>query len=123
VQREHGDACEKCSLGHRREFELSSDVPGDKPVPGAVLMTTERTQQRAVFFLGYEERRLDVALDEPLVVSADTAVVFGVPAFNAGWEMDAFAKSSLKTDLDWHCKELLFLLGWSILGTGANYPC
>jgi len=80
-------------LVHRREFELSQEVQGYKPVPGAVLVTTERTSQRAIFFLGYEERRLDVALDEPLVVPADTAVVFGVPAFNPGWEMNAFANN------------------------------
>jgi hypothetical protein len=83
----------RTQLLHRREFELSQRVPGYLGVPGATLVTTARTNQRAVFFLGYEERRLDVALELEMVRPSDIAVVFGVPAFTPGWEMNAFANN------------------------------
>ena len=46
-------------LLHRRDFELSEEVPGYLPVPGATILLEDRRAQRGVFFLGYEERRLD----------------------------------------------------------------
>lgn len=84
---------QRSQLIHRRDFELSDEVPGFKGIPGATLVTTTRTQQRAVFFLGYEERRLDVAVQTLAVRPSDTIVVFGVPAFTPGWEMNSFANN------------------------------
>jgi hypothetical protein len=83
----------RTQLLHKRDFELSDEVPGYKGIPGATLVTTDRTSQRAVFFLGYEERRLDVALQTQIVRPSDVYVVFGVPAFTPGWEMNAFANN------------------------------
>lgn len=83
----------RSQLIHRREFELSDQVLGFKGIPGATLVMTSRTQQRAVFFLGYEERRLDVAVQTLAMRPSDITVVFGVPAFTPGWEMDAFANN------------------------------
>jgi hypothetical protein len=83
----------RTQLLHKRDFELSDEVPGYKGIPGATLVTTDRTNQRAVFFLGYEERRLDVALQTQIVRPSDVSVVFGVPAFTPGWEMNAFANN------------------------------
>jgi hypothetical protein len=83
----------RTQLVHRRDFELSDEVPGFKGIPGATLVTTDRTIQRAVFFLGYEERRLDVALQTQIVRPSDVMVVFGVPAFTPGWEMNSFANN------------------------------
>lgn len=80
-------------LLHRREFDLSDEVPGYRPIPGATLITTSRTSQRAVFFLGYEERRLESAFEGQHVNPSDAAVVFGVPAFTPGWEMNSFANN------------------------------
>lgn len=83
----------RTNLLYRREFELSDTVPGYAGIPGATLVSTGRTLQRSIFFLGYEERRLDVALDSQMVRPSETAVVFGVPAFTSGWEMNSFANN------------------------------
>ncbi len=79
---------------HKRDFDLSDEVPGYKAIPGATLMLRDRVQQRGVFFLGYEARRLDRALEDfQMIQPSNCCVVFGVPAFRPGWEMDAFANN------------------------------
>jgi hypothetical protein len=80
-------------LLEKRHFELSEEVPGFKGIPGATLVTTERTTQRVVFFLGFEERRLDVALESQVIHPSEVAVIFGVPAFTPSWEMHSFANN------------------------------
>ncbi len=81
-------------LLERRDFELSEEVPGYKAIPGATLMMTDRRPVRAVFFLGYEGERLARALEDyQMIRPGDCCVVFGVPAFRPGWEMDAFANN------------------------------
>ncbi|MCA9091173.1 MAG: hypothetical protein KDA90_21350 [Planctomycetaceae bacterium] len=78
----------------RRDFELSSEVPGYRAIPGSAVLLGDRKKVRSVFFLGYEEARLRRAFEELQMLSpASTAVAFGVPAFRAGWEMDAMANN------------------------------
>jgi len=78
----------------RREFELSEDVPGYRAIPGATMILTDRVRHRGVFFLGFEERRLAVAFEDfQMLRPRDCNVVFGVPAFQAGWEMDSFSNN------------------------------
>ena len=48
----------KLQLLHRRDFELSDSVPGYRAIPGFAILLDDRTPQRGVFFLGYEEARL-----------------------------------------------------------------
>lgn len=84
----------KPNVVHPRDFEISKTVPGYKGIPGATLVTTTRTNQRAIFFLGYEERRLDAALEAQQASPQNTMVAFGVPAYSAGWEMNAFANNA-----------------------------
>jgi hypothetical protein len=79
---------------HKRDFELSDEVPGYRAIPGATLMLSDKFPQRSVFFLGYEARRLHRALEVyPMLRPESCSVVFGVPAFRPGWEMDAFANN------------------------------
>lgn len=78
---------------HRRDFALSDEVPGFRAIPSAAFIIDDRRPQKAVFFLGYEERRLDRALEDFPLRPSMCAVVFGVPAFQPGWEMDAFANN------------------------------
>jgi hypothetical protein len=81
-------------LLHKRDFELSREVPGYRAIPGSALYLRDRKPFRTVFFLGYEDARLRRAFEEvPMLVSESTAVVFGVPAFRAGWEMHAMANN------------------------------
>lgn len=83
----------RSQLLHRREFDLSDEVPGFLPIPGATLVTTSHTMQRIVFFLGYEERRLEAAFEGQHAAPPESMVVFGVPAFTPGWEMNSFANN------------------------------
>ena len=52
----------KSQLLDRRDFELSEEVLGFISIPGATILLDDRACQRGVFFLGYEERRLDRAI-------------------------------------------------------------
>jgi hypothetical protein len=88
------DPPQRSHLLHRRDFELSREVPGYRAIPGSALFLGDRKPFRSVFFLGYEEARLRNAFEELQMVSAAKAsVTFGVPAFEAGWEMDAMANN------------------------------
>jgi hypothetical protein len=78
---------------HRRDFELSSEVEGFSGVPGSVFMLREDRPTKAVFLVGYEGQRLEQALEQTGVRPSDCSIVFGVPAFQAGWEMDSFANN------------------------------
>ncbi len=81
-------------LLHKRDFTLSEQVFGYRAIPGSVLMLGDRLKQRVVFFLGYEEARLDRAMEDyQMIQPSSCSVVFGVPAFRPGWEMDAFANN------------------------------
>jgi hypothetical protein len=81
-------------LLHRRDFELSGLVPGYTAIPGAAMLLADRASQKGIFFLGYEERRLERAFEDLQMIQASrAAVVFGIPAFRPGWEMDAIANN------------------------------
>jgi len=80
-------------LLHRRDFELSSEVPGYRAIPGNAMMMDRRTR-KGVFFLGYEDSRLRRAFEDlQSVIASQTSVVFGIPAFRAGWEIDSIANN------------------------------
>jgi len=80
---------------HKRDFDLSEAVPGYRPIPGATFHLSALKPQHAVFFLGYEDHRFEVALEElqQTVRPQDCSVVLGVPAFQPGWEMNSFANN------------------------------
>jgi hypothetical protein len=81
-------------LLHRRDFELSGDVPGYQAVPGSAILLGDRKPQRGIFFVGYEEARLRRAFEDLQMISPSKAsVAFGVPAFKPGWEMDSIANN------------------------------
>ena len=78
----------------KRDFRLSGEVTGFRGIPGATRMLDERAAQKTVFFLGYEGSRFRRAFADLEVLRAPYAsVVLGVPAFKAGWEMDAMANN------------------------------
>ena len=79
---------------HRRDFELSGDVPGYQAIPGYAILLGERKVQKGVFFVGYEEARLRRAFEDlQMIQPSNAAVTFGVPAFKPGWEMDSLANN------------------------------
>lgn len=80
-------------LLNRRDFELSEDVRQFSAIPGAAFMARSDRVTKGIFLLGYEGHRLQQALEQTDIRASQTSVLFGVPAFQAGWEMDAFANN------------------------------
>ena len=79
---------------HKRDFELSDEFPGFMPIPGHVFNLSDPRPTRGIFFLGFEDRRLDRALeDHQMIDPQQCGLVFGVPAFKPGWEMNSFARN------------------------------
>ena len=75
----------------RRDFELSESVLEFQGIPGAIGTLDETRDQMVVFLVGYEGARLDRAVEDLPIRPARCHIVFGVPAFQAGWEMDSFS--------------------------------
>ena len=91
-QRYH--STQRSQLLDKRDFELSDEVPGYRAIPGVIFMLNDRDKQKGVFFLGYEETRFDRVLEDYQMIRPNNCVVvFGVPAFQPGWEMDSFANN------------------------------
>lgn len=78
---------------HRREFELSHETPGFFPIPGFVKSYSDDIIKRTIFIAGYESERIDRAIEANSIPSNNCALIFGVPAFQAGWEMNSFANN------------------------------
>lgn len=72
------------------QFELSQPTRGYAPIPNAIVDLASDEIEAGVFFLGFEPERLDRALEEHQMIAAkDVKLVFGIPAFHPGWELDA----------------------------------
>jgi hypothetical protein len=80
--------------GTERQFGLSDAVVGYKAIPGYAVILDEDEDQQGVFFLGYEGERLDQAFEDLKLNPGRCSVVFGVPAYRPGWEMNAFANNA-----------------------------
>ena len=78
---------------HRREFELSDSVQGYIGIPGSMTLLRTNLRQRGYFFLGFEQERLDRALEDFPIDAKLVQVAFGIPAFKPGWEMDSIANN------------------------------
>jgi len=84
----------KRHLLRRRDFELSGNVPGYQAIPGSAILLGDRKPQKGVFFVGYEEARLRRAFEDlQMIQPSKSAIVFGIPAFKPGWEMDSIANN------------------------------
>lgn len=71
-------------------FALSEPTRGYVAIPNAIVDLASEEVEAGVFFLGFEPERLDRALEEyQMIASKDVKVVFGVPAYHPGWELDA----------------------------------
>lgn len=85
-----------------REFLLSMEMKGFKGIPTLTKPITMDESNSVVFFLGFEGYRLRYALEELNIVPKQCSLVFGVPSYKPGWEVDAFAnnvKSISENDL------------------------
>ncbi len=75
-----------------RQFALTEEVTPYSGVPGWIKRLDE-TKSRVVFFLGFEGERLLQAIEQLPLDPRRCSVVFGVPAFRPGWELNAFANN------------------------------
>jgi len=71
-------------------FAISELNAGYKPIPRSVVDLSGDDVEAGVFFLGYEPERLERAFEEyQMISSKDIKVVFGIPAFHPGWELNS----------------------------------
>lgn len=83
----------------QRDFELSNEIIGYKPIPGAIASldqvpaVDESHPHNVVFLLGFEGERMDRAIEDLPIGPRWCYLVFGVPAYKAGWELDSFANN------------------------------
>ena len=92
----------------KRDFELSGEIVGFRGIPGATRMLNDRHPQKCVFFVGYEGARFRRAFtDLEMLNGRNSNVVFGVPAFKPGWEMDSIA-NNLPVMRDQHISSVYF---------------
>ena len=80
-------------LAAKRRFTLSCNRRF-QAIPGFTLeLTAYKTPGRVIFFLGFEGERLQQALEQNAIENWEKTAVFGVPAYAAGWEINAFANN------------------------------
>lgn len=71
-------------------FALSELNAGYKPIPKSIIDLAENNVKAGVFFLGFEPERIERAFEEYQMLSTkDIKVVFGIPAFQPGWELNS----------------------------------
>jgi hypothetical protein len=91
---------EKEGLAAATRFNLTKDRQFSA-VHGVSLDLSLHLKGQAIFMLGYEEDRLAMLLtQQENLAQFDRHAIFGVPAFEAGWELNSFANhaSSISND-------------------------
>ncbi len=72
------------------QYALSDRIKGYLPIPNSIVDLTSDDLEAGVFFLGFESERLERALEEhQMITTKDIKVVFGIPAFQPGWELNS----------------------------------
>ena len=72
------------------QFALSEPTRGYVAIPNAIVDLSSGELEAGVFFLGFEPERLARALEEyQMIATKDVKLVFGIPAYHPGWELDA----------------------------------
>ncbi|MGE1093643.1 hypothetical protein [Pseudomonas sp. 29] len=72
------------------QYALSELIKGYKPIPNSIVDLNSDDLEAGVFFLGFESERLDRALEEhQMIANKNIKVVFGIPAFQPGWELNS----------------------------------
>jgi hypothetical protein len=83
----------RSQIVHRRDFELSDEVEEFAGVPGNTLLLLPDRPLKVVVFAGFEGQRLNRFLEQTGLSPSKCEFIFGVPAFQPGWEMDSFANN------------------------------
>lgn len=81
------------SVINKRDFELSNEFVGYRPIPGLCYSLEEEADHLVVFLLGFEGQRMQRALEDLPINRSACCAVFGLPAYQVGWETNAFANN------------------------------
>lgn len=73
---------------NRRNFSLTTSFEGFKAIPGHALAYS--SGDRALVLCGYEAERLSRAFDETELQGNDCQLIFGVPPYVVGWDMNSY---------------------------------
>lgn len=87
------------------EFYLSSQIMGFEAagIPTMSKPVDNDRERRFVFFLGFEESRLLNALEVYDIKEDEAKIVFGIPAFQPGWEARSIRRNmKALTDFNMH---------------------
>lgn len=79
---------QQTKIFNRRNFNLSTSFEGFKAIPGQALAYS--TGDRAIVLCGYEAERLSRAFDETELQGNDCQLIFGVPPYVVGWDMNSY---------------------------------
>ncbi|MCX7553074.1 hypothetical protein OS175_04225 [Marinicella sp. S1101] len=90
----------------RRSFNLSEKTFKFHSTLPSVINVSERNVTKGVFFLGYEDERLNKLIDDnESIPGKEKTLVFGNPPFQPGWELNSYyrnieiiSRSPLSTD-------------------------
>ncbi len=88
VEPQNYSRLQKIEIGNERKFELSDSYLGYKGIPGYLLSLD--TGDYVAFCCGYEHERIMNAFDYESISSKYATLIFGMPPFNAGWDMNAY---------------------------------
>lgn len=88
VEPQNYSRLQKIEIGNERKFELSDSYLGYKGIPGYLLSLD--TGDYVAFCCGYEQERIMNAFDYESISSKYATLIFGMPPFNAGWDMNAY---------------------------------
>lgn len=73
----------------RRQFDLSTSFNGFIAIPGHAL--SFESWDKAVVLCGFESERLGRAFDEIDLQGRNCQLVFGMPPYTVGWDMNSYA--------------------------------
>ena len=75
-------------IGRERKFELSTSYMGYKGIPGYLLSLD--AGDYVAFCCGYETERVMNAFEYESINSKYATLLFGMPPYNAGWDMNSY---------------------------------
>jgi len=74
----------------QKQYDLSNIVNDFSSLPGFTVVDELYNQKEYLFLTGYEANRIEAAFEyKEEITGQNSHVIFGVPAYNAGWETNA----------------------------------
>lgn len=86
---------ERSTSPENESYNLSDEIVGFEGagIPMITTPVSDGMDKKFIFFAGFEESRIANAFETFDVRSDEAQIVFGMPAFNLGWELVSFKKN------------------------------